>query len=103
MTEMECAMARALWSCTFVPATGTKRFARDMAEKAEKHIDHLLTQRQRGYLLLSCYRFRKQIKKQPAGPELLGLVYAELLAHPELLEGFTVNKELRLWWQEAFS
>lgn len=61
MTEHEKAMARALAGCTFVPGTGTKRFARDMAWRADNAPDKDLTYGQQKYLASAVVRFRRQI------------------------------------------
>ena len=61
MTEHEKAMAKALAGCTFVPGTGTKRFARDMALRAEHKPNSELTFGQATYLASAVVRFRRQI------------------------------------------
>ncbi len=61
MTEHEKTMARALNGCTFVPGTGTKRFARNMAFLAENNPDTELTGGQKKYLASAVVRFRRRI------------------------------------------
>lgn len=64
MTEQEKRMVIALNCCTFVPGTGTKRFARDMASITENKPEHELTPKQREYLRTAVIRFRRQIDPQ---------------------------------------
>ncbi len=61
MTDAEKIMARALAGCSFVPGTATKRFARDMAFRAEHSADQPLTPKQADYLRTAVIRFRRQI------------------------------------------
>lgn len=61
MTDHEKIMARALNGCTFVPGTGTKRFARNMAFLAENSPDAELTSGQKKYLASAVVRFRRRI------------------------------------------
>lgn len=61
MTEDEKRMALALAGCTFCPGIGTKRFARQMAARAELNDSPGLTEKQREYLRSAVIRFRRQI------------------------------------------
>jgi hypothetical protein len=61
MSPAEQRMAWALNGCRFVPGTGTKRFARDMAILADRHPEAQLTPKQREYLRTAVIRFAKQI------------------------------------------
>ncbi len=61
MTPEEKRLAIALHGCTFVPGTGTKRFARQMAEAALFDPSPELTPKQREYLRTAVIRFRRQI------------------------------------------
>lgn len=54
-------MAVHLARCTFVPGTGTKRFAQDMAFRAGQPESKPLTSRQAEYLRSAVIRFRRQI------------------------------------------
>ncbi len=60
MTDLEVRAACALARCTFVPGTGTKRFARDIAWIAGN--TKLITEGQRAYLWSAVWRFRRQIR-----------------------------------------
>jgi hypothetical protein len=61
MTTDQIHMAIALGRCTFVPGTGTKRFAQDMQYRALNISDRPITARQAEYLRTAVIRFRKQI------------------------------------------
>lgn len=63
MTDNERLFARAIapGMVTYPPATGTKRFARDMARLAELSPAAVLTARQGLYLRRVVVRFRRQI------------------------------------------
>lgn len=61
MTDDERTLARALSRCTFVPATATKRFARDMGDRAAMDESPELTPKQKKYLYEAVIRFRRQI------------------------------------------
>lgn len=61
MTPEQISMARALARCNFVPGLPVKRFAHDMADKANQTPDQPLTQRQSQYLAEMVVRFRVQI------------------------------------------
>ena len=64
MTENEKTLAHALAACSFVPGTGTKRFAKDMAARAELPKAEPLTSSQRRYLLTAVVRFRRQVPRR---------------------------------------
>ena len=68
MTDDEKRMAIALNSCTFVPGSNTKRFAFNMAFRAEHGTGLALTEKQAKYLREAVIRFRRQI--DPAIVEL---------------------------------
>lgn len=61
MKPEEIDMCRALGRCTFPPASGPKRFARDMSALAESQPARELTVRQRQYLLRLAHMYRRQI------------------------------------------
>ena len=64
MRDDEKTMAIALAKCTFIPGIPTKRFARDMAERAHWPTgpDTVpLTPKQRKYLCEAVIKFRRQI------------------------------------------
>jgi hypothetical protein len=61
MTNEEKLMAKALAKCTFIPGVQVKRFARDMAFRAELDDADPLTPRQAEYLRNAVIRFRRQI------------------------------------------
>lgn len=61
MTPEQISMARALALCSFVPGIGTKRFARDMASKANTFPESGLTEKQAKYLAEAVVRYRRQI------------------------------------------
>lgn len=64
MTEEQIAMATALSAATFVPGTGTKRFARDMGFMVANQPDRELTPKQAEYLRTAVIRFRRQIPRE---------------------------------------
>lgn len=68
MTPAQISMATALARVTFPPGSGTKRFARDMADLATQQPDKVLTLRQAQYLAEAVVRYRRQI---PAAVEAL--------------------------------
>lgn len=76
MTDNEIALARALWNCSFPPATAQKRFARNLAEQASAP-DPKITDAQRRYLHVMVHRYRRQI---PA--EILALRLDDAEARP---------------------
>jgi hypothetical protein len=61
MTDDEKRMAIALTGCTFVPGIATKRFARQVAYRAEQGTGDPLTEKQAKYLRDAVIRFRRQI------------------------------------------
>lgn len=61
MTHDEQQMAKALGLVTMCPGIGTKRFAKDMAWRAEHLPEPPLTERQQVYLATAVIRFRRQI------------------------------------------
>lgn len=61
MTPDQITMVTHLARCTFVPGTGTKRFAQDMAYRAEHMAGKPITGGQAEYLRTAVIRFRRQI------------------------------------------
>lgn len=61
MTPAQISMATALARVTFLPGSGTKRFARDMANLVTQQPDKVLTLRQAKYLAEAVVRYRRQI------------------------------------------
>lgn len=61
MTADEINIAKALDSCTYLPGSFEKRFARDMAAYAEFNPKYELTEKQRDWLYKQLKRYRKQI------------------------------------------
>jgi hypothetical protein len=79
----EKTLAIALAKCTFVPGVPTKRFARDMAERAHwpSGPDTVpLTPKQRKYLCEAVIKFRRQI------PQSVVALANKMLSHPTLEE-----------------
>ena len=70
MTDAERQMARDLHRCTFCPGIGTKRFAREMAARADQPDAKPLTEKQAKYLREAVIRYRRQI---PAGTVKLAM------------------------------
>lgn len=75
MTHSQQMLARAINQVTYCPGIGTKRFARDMAELAQRKPDHELTPRQVKYMAEVAIKFRRQI---PA--DVVALARRELAA-----------------------
>jgi len=71
MTDDQRRMAFALAQCTFVPGVRTKRFARDMAARAEMADAQPLTEKQDKYLREAVYKFRRQIE-----PSVVAIAHA---------------------------
>ena len=61
MTPYEIELAAALWSCTFLPASRDKRFCRNMADLARLSPDRELSLRQRHYMEIMAWRYRRQL------------------------------------------
>jgi hypothetical protein len=61
MTEFEIRLANALASCSFLPGSSHKRFCRNMAETARNKPEHDLSLRQRHYMELMAWRYRRQL------------------------------------------
>lgn len=61
MTPLQIQFAQALRGVVFCPGSGTKRFARDMAQLAEHQPERELTPKQAEYLRTAVIRFRRQI------------------------------------------
>lgn len=62
MTDLELELITDLRGVTFVPATNTKRFAKNMIALAEYRPEAELTPKQHAYLVSLHYRFRRQHK-----------------------------------------
>lgn len=61
MTKNEQILAKYLDLCVFVPGTATKRFAKDMAWRAQQPQPKPLTEKQSEYLRTAVIRFRRHI------------------------------------------
>lgn len=61
MTPYEIELANALWSCTFRPGSSEKRFCRNMADLARVSPDRELSLRQRHYMEIMAWRYRRQM------------------------------------------
>lgn len=59
ITPLELLRVTALSQCSLPPATMTKRFARDL--KVQVSASATITEKQAAYLLVCCYRYRRQI------------------------------------------
>lgn len=68
MTEHEIDLAAALGRCSFLPGSAEKRFCRSMAEIAACSPQKELTLRQRHYMEIMAWRYRRQL---PARLQLL--------------------------------
>jgi hypothetical protein len=64
MTEYEKELALALWSCSFLPGSNHKRFCRNMADLARLSPEKELSLRQRHYMELMAWRYRRQLSKR---------------------------------------
>lgn len=61
MTEFEIELATALARCTFLPGSSHKRFCRNMADVARLSPEKEISLRQRHYMELMAWRYRRQI------------------------------------------
>jgi hypothetical protein len=61
MTPYEIRLANALANCSFLPGSSHKRFCRNMAETAKNRPEHELSLRQRHYMELMAWRYRRQL------------------------------------------
>lgn len=61
MTPDEIALATALGACSFLPGTAAKRFCRQMAETARLSPGHEISDRQRHYMQMMAWRYRRQL------------------------------------------
>lgn len=68
MTAYEIELAQALWSCTFLPASRDKRFCRNMADIANYSPDKELSLRQRHYMEIMAWRYRRQLPAKYVPP-----------------------------------
>ena len=64
MTPDDIALALALGSCSYPSASAQKRFARNMADIARLSPDKELSERQRHYMQLMAWRYRRQLPAQ---------------------------------------
>lgn len=64
MTDHEVELALALGSCSFPPGSSQKRFARDLAYRATNAPTVDITLRQRHYLELLAWKYRRQLPKR---------------------------------------
>ncbi len=76
MTPIERAATRALAKCKFQPGIMTKKFAMDMAARAD---DYELTPRQEAFLWRACWTFRRQLP-----PELVNVAILMREAQPKV-------------------
>lgn len=63
MTEHEIALATHLGGCSFLPGTSMKRFCKDLAWLAANNPTQEITLRQRHYMELMAWRFRRQLPR----------------------------------------
>lgn len=63
MTFHEIELAKALGNCSYLPGTSQKRFARDILFLAEHSPDRELSDRQRHYMQLMAWRYRRQMPR----------------------------------------
>jgi hypothetical protein len=68
VTPYEIELAEALWSCSFLPASRDKRFCRNMAEIAKYSPDKELSLRQRHYMEIMAWRYRRQLPTKYVPP-----------------------------------
>ena len=61
MTSGEIELAKALGNCSYPPGTSQKRFALDILFLAENNPDKELSDRQRSYMQLMAWRYRRQM------------------------------------------
>ena len=61
MTKHEIELAKALGACSYPPGTSQKRFALDILFLAEHSPDRELSDRQRHYMQLLAWRYRRQM------------------------------------------
>lgn len=61
MTPYEIELAHALHACTYPPGSPPKRFAREMAFLATHSPEREITLRQRHYMEINAWRYRRQM------------------------------------------
>jgi hypothetical protein len=61
MTPFEIRLATALTNCSFLPGSSQKRFCRNMGDIARLSPDKELSLRQRHYMELMAWRYRRQL------------------------------------------
>ena len=64
MTEYEIRLAKALANCSFLPGSSQKRFCRNMGDIARLSPEKELSLRQRHYMELMAWRYRRQLKSE---------------------------------------
>ena len=63
MTEHEIRLAKALASCSYLPGSSQKRFARDIGFLAEHSPEKEISERQRYYMEIMAWRMRRQMPR----------------------------------------
>jgi hypothetical protein len=61
VTPHEITLAKALGSCSYMPGSSQKRFAKDISFLAEHSPERELSLRQRHYMELMAWRYRRQL------------------------------------------
>lgn len=61
MTPYEVELATALGECSMLPGSAQKRFARDLAFRAKHQPEKPITLRQRHYMEILAWRYRRQL------------------------------------------
>jgi hypothetical protein len=64
MTPYEVELALELAQCSMLPGSSQKRFARDLAFRAKTQPEAPITLRQRHYLEILAWRYRKQLPER---------------------------------------
>ena len=68
MSPYEIKLATALAGCSFLPGSSHKRFCRNMADIARLSPDKELSLRQRHYMELMAWRYRRQLRDEFVPP-----------------------------------
>ena len=63
MTPFEIKLATALGNCSFLPGSSQKRFCRNMADIARLSPEKELSLRQRHYMEIMAWRYRRQLPR----------------------------------------
>ena len=82
ISERERYAIQRLAKCRFLPGSREKRFARDMAALADSDTPHI-TARQRAYLWIMVYRYRRQISDERLVAEANACAAAAIVSIPE--------------------